>query len=105
VADDYWHAQNDFHHRGFARLGADVRYDADGPTIIDAGGRPLQGTMLYLDLPSHTGTENLMLGAATAQGTTIIENAAVEPEVVDFWAISHQNGRKNRRIGHTHSHD
>jgi UDP-N-acetylglucosamine 1-carboxyvinyltransferase len=89
----------DFHHRGFARLGADVRYDADGTTIIDAGGRPLQGTMLYLDLPSHTGTENLMLGAATAQGTTIIENAAVEPEVVDFGQFLIKMGAKIEGLG------
>lgn len=74
----------DFHHRGFARLGADVEYSEDGTTLIDLKNRRLQGTLLYLDLPSHTGTENLMLGATLAQGETIIENASVEPEVIDF---------------------
>ena len=44
----------------------------------------LGGAMLYLDLPSHTGTENLMLAASLAEGRTILENASVEPEVVDF---------------------
>ncbi len=74
----------DFHHRGFARLGAEVIYRDDGTTILKMNKPKLEGALLYLDLPSHTGTENLMMGAALAQGETIIENASVEPEVVDF---------------------
>ncbi len=74
----------DFHHRGFARLGADVDYLEDGTTIINNPRERLVGSQLYLDLPSHTGTENLLIGASLATGTTIIENASVEPEVIDF---------------------
>lgn len=74
----------DFHHRGFARLGANVQYFEDGRTIIDLEGRRFRGASLYLDLPSHTGTENLMLAAALADGQTVLENASVEPEVLDF---------------------
>ena len=74
----------DFHHRGFARLGADVQYFEDGRTVIELKNKRFKGTSLYLDFPSHTGTENLMLGAALADGQTIIENASVEPEVLDF---------------------
>ncbi len=74
----------DFHHRGFARLGANVQYFEDGRTIIDLEGRRFRGASLYLDLPSHTGTENLMLAAAMADGQTVLENASVEPEVLDF---------------------
>src|SRR5688572_27988876 len=74
----------DFHHRGFARLGAEVESWDDGTTILRMTGKKLTGTMLYLDMPSHTGTENLMMGAALADGLTIIENASVEPEVLDF---------------------
>ena len=74
----------DFHHRGFARLGADVRYFDDGSTVIELENRRFRGASLYLDLPSHTGTENLMLAAALAQGDTVLENASVEPEVLDF---------------------
>lgn len=74
----------DFHHRGFARLGANVQYLEDGRTIIDLEGRRFRGASLYLDLPSHTGTENLMLAAAMADGQTVLENASVEPEVLDF---------------------
>lgn len=74
----------DFHHRGFARLGAEVESYDDGTTIIRMKGKGLKGSLLYLDMPSHTGTENLMMGAALAEGLTIIENASVEPEVIDF---------------------
>jgi UDP-N-acetylglucosamine 1-carboxyvinyltransferase len=44
----------------------------------------LRGERLMLDYPSHTGTENLMMAACLADGTTIIENASIEPEVVDL---------------------
>ena len=74
----------DFHHRGFARLGANVRYFKDGSTIIELENRRFKGTSLYLDLPSHTGTENLMFAASMARGQTVLENASVEPEVLDF---------------------
>ena len=74
----------DFHHRGFARLGANVEMFDDGTTRISMTAPKLKGALLYLDMPSHTGTENLMMGAALAEGLTIIENASVEPEVIDF---------------------
>ncbi len=74
----------DFHHRGFARLGADVQHFDDGRTVIELDRGRFHGASLYLDLPSHTGTENLMLAAALAHGETVLENASVEPEVVDF---------------------
>ena len=89
----------DFHHRGFARLGANVRYFDDGSTIIDLEGRRFQGSQLYLDLPSHTGTENLMLAAALAEGHTIIENASVEPEVIDFGHFLNAMGADIRGLG------
>lgn len=90
----------DFHHRGFARLGADVQYYEDGSTIIDARDvHQLKGTLLYLDMPSHTGTENLMMGAAIAEGTTIIENASVEPEVIDFGNFLNKMGAKIQGLG------
>lgn len=89
----------DFHHRGFARLGANAQYLDDGRTIIDLEGRRFQGSLLYLDLPSHTGTENLMLAAAMAEGQTIIENASVEPEVVDFGNFLNAMGADIRGLG------
>lgn len=89
----------DFHHRGFARLGAKVQYFEDGRTTIDLEGRRFCGALLYLDLPSHTGTENLMLAAALAQGQTILENASVEPEVVDFGNFLNAMGADIRGLG------
>ena len=89
----------DFHHRGFARLGADVRYFDNGSTIIELKGRRFHGTLLYLDLPSHTGTENLMLAAALAKGETVLENASVEPEVVDFGNFLNRMGARIRGLG------
>ena len=89
----------DFHHRGFARLGADVQYFDDGRTVIELNGGRFRGALLYLDLPSHTGTENLMLAAALAQGQTILENASVEPEVVDFGNFLNAMGADIRGLG------
>ena len=92
----------DFHHRGFARLGANVRYFDDGSTMIELGKRGFQGTSLYLDLPSHTGTENLMFAAAMARGSTVLENASVEPEILDFGNFLNAMGADIRGLG-THT--
>jgi UDP-N-acetylglucosamine 1-carboxyvinyltransferase len=70
----------DFHYRGFARLGATVD---EGATTIRIKADKLRGAHLYLDTPSHTGTENLIMAAALAPGTTVIDNTAMEPEVLD----------------------
>ncbi|MFC4013981.1 UDP-N-acetylglucosamine 1-carboxyvinyltransferase [Nonomuraea purpurea] len=70
----------DFHYLGYKRLGAVVD---EGDTVIHVKAAGLTGATLYLDTPSHTGTENLIMAAALAKGTTVIENAALEPEVLD----------------------
>jgi UDP-N-acetylglucosamine 1-carboxyvinyltransferase len=70
----------DFHYLGYKRLGAIVD---EGETVIHVKASGLTGATLYLDTPSHTGTENLIMAAALAKGTTVIENAALEPEVLD----------------------
>jgi UDP-N-acetylglucosamine 1-carboxyvinyltransferase len=75
----------DFHYRGFARLGAQV--DEGNATIHIKADRGLRGAHLYLDTPSHTGTENLIMAAALAPGTTVIDNTAMEPEVLDVIAF------------------
>jgi UDP-N-acetylglucosamine 1-carboxyvinyltransferase len=75
----------DFHYRGFAWLGATVD---EGETVIRfKAPKGLRGAHLYLDTPSHTGTENLMMAASLAPGTTIIDNTAQEPEVLDVIAF------------------
>jgi UDP-N-acetylglucosamine 1-carboxyvinyltransferase len=58
-----------------------VTDDGTGSIHVKAG--HLQGGTLYLDTPSHTGTENLIMAASLAHGTTLIKNCALEPEVLD----------------------
>ena len=66
--------------RGFIDLGAQVT-NVDGR--FAASGR-LRGAEMILDYPSHTGTENIIMAAAMAEGETVIENASTEPEVLDL---------------------
>lgn len=72
----------DLHLKGFAALGAEVSLRAGYVEARAPAG--LHGARIYLDYPSHTGTENLMLAAVLAHGQTLIENAAEEPEIVDL---------------------
>jgi UDP-N-acetylglucosamine 1-carboxyvinyltransferase len=65
--------------RGFTAMGAEVLH-LNGHYQAQTTG--LRGARIYLDYPSHTGTENLMMAACLAEGTTVIKNAACEPEVV-----------------------
>lgn len=69
------------HLRGLTSMGA--RIEVEGGYIRATAGR-LKGVHLTMDLVTVTGTENLMMAATLAQGTTIIDNAAREPEVVDL---------------------
>jgi UDP-N-acetylglucosamine 1-carboxyvinyltransferase len=81
----------DFHYRGFARLGAIVD---EHETAIHIKADRLRGAHLYLDTPSHTGTENLIMAASLAPGTTIIDNTALEPEVLDVIAFLTKMGAR-----------
>ncbi len=81
----------DFHYRGFARLGAIVD---EHETAIRIKADRLRGAHLYLDTPSHTGTENLIMAASMAPGTTIIDNTALEPEVLDVIAFLTKMGAR-----------
>lgn len=69
------------HLKGFEAMGATIRH-AHG--YIEASAARLKGAKIYLDLPSVGATENLMMAATLAQGATIIENAAKEPEIADL---------------------
>jgi UDP-N-acetylglucosamine 1-carboxyvinyltransferase len=80
----------DFHYRGFARLGATVD-EGDSVIRITAPSK-LRGSHLYLDTPSHTGTENLIMAASMAPGRTVIDNTAQEPEVLDVIAFLSKMG-------------
>nr|VFJ77148.1 MAG: UDP-N-acetylglucosamine 1-carboxyvinyltransferase [Candidatus Kentron sp. FW] len=69
------------HIEGLRKMGADIQVEGG---FIRAHASRLKGTHLVMDLVTVTGTENMMMAATLAQGTTIIENAAREPEVVDL---------------------
>ncbi|MFA6655583.1 MAG: UDP-N-acetylglucosamine 1-carboxyvinyltransferase, partial [Bacillota bacterium] len=71
----------DQHLKGFQALGADVSVEGG---IVRLKADHLQGAPVYLDMPSVGATINIMLAASMADGTTIIENAAKEPHVVDL---------------------
>lgn len=72
----------DLHLKGFTAMGATI---TQGHGYIEARTRGrLQGAKIYLDFPSVGATENIMMAGALAEGQTIIENAAIEPEVVDL---------------------
>lgn len=71
----------DQHIRGLQALGAEVVVENG---YIKAKAKRLKGARISMDMVTVTGTENIMMAAALAQGTTVIENAAQEPEVVDL---------------------
>jgi UDP-N-acetylglucosamine 1-carboxyvinyltransferase len=71
----------DLHIKGLQAMGADIRVEHG---YIIARAERLKGARIFSDLVTVTGTENLMMAACLAEGTTVIENAAREPEVVDL---------------------
>ncbi|MBE9115577.1 UDP-N-acetylglucosamine 1-carboxyvinyltransferase [Lusitaniella coriacea LEGE 07157] len=88
------------HVRGLQAMGADVRIE-HGIVHADVKGREgrLKGANIYLDYPSVGATETLMMAATLAQGETIIDNAAQEPEVVDLANFCRAMGAKIRGAG------
>ncbi|MFM1651222.1 UDP-N-acetylglucosamine 1-carboxyvinyltransferase [Brevibacillus sp. B_LB10_24] len=87
----------DQHLKGFEAMGAKIDI---GQGFIEASvaGR-LKGAKIYLDIASVGATENIMMAAALAEGTTVIENAAEEPEIVDLANFLNGMGAKIRGAG------
>ena len=71
----------DLHIKGLQAMGAEIRVEHG---YIIATAKRLKGARIFTDLVTVTGTENLMMAACLAEGTSVIENAAREPEVVDL---------------------
>ncbi len=82
--------------RGFQAMGARVRQQDDAYV---AEAPRLRGTRLYLDYPSHTGTENLLMAACLAEGTTVIRHASMEPEVADLASFLTAMGARISGVG------
>ena len=86
----------DLHLKGFRALGAEVVEDDEKELVtVKAGPDGLKGDVIYLDFPSVGATENILMAATTAKGTTIIENAAKEPEIID---LANQLNKMGARI-------
>ncbi|MFS0557634.1 UDP-N-acetylglucosamine 1-carboxyvinyltransferase [Brevibacillus sp. 179-C9.3 HS] len=88
----------DLHIKGFEAMGAEVENKNGVMTIRATNGR-LQGARIYLDLVSVGATINIMLAAAKAEGVTIIENAAREPEIVDVATLLNNMGANIKGAG------
>ena len=86
------------HLKGFQALGAIINEKDDYIEAV-SGPQGLIGETIYLDFPSVGATENIMMAAVLAQGTTYIENAAEEPEIVDLANFLNKMGAKIRGAG------
>ena len=84
--DDFGDRPIDFHVSALTAMGARFEISHGEVRGYVDGGR-LVGTKVVLEYPSHTATDNLLMAAALAKGTTVIENAAKEPEVIDLAAM------------------
>ncbi|CAM2793192.1 UDP-N-acetylglucosamine 1-carboxyvinyltransferase [Dellaglioa algida] len=86
----------DLHLKGFEAMGAHIeQYDG----YIEATVDELKGANIYLDFPSVGATQNIMMAATLATGTTVIENVAREPEIVDLANILNKMGAKVQGAG------
>lgn len=86
----------DLHIKGLQAMGAamHITHGYIQASTLHLPNRRLQGAKYYMDVVTVTGTENLMMAAALAQGTTVLENAAKEPEVVDLAECLNKMGAK-----------
>jgi len=89
----------DQHLKGLQALGADLQIEQGYIVARRSAGRRLRGAHIVTDLVTVTGTENLMMAATLADGETVIENAAREPEVVDLAVCLNRMGAKVRGAG------
>ena len=86
----------DLHVKGLAALGAEISVEQG---YISAKAKRLKAARILMDLVTVTGTENLMMAACLAEGTTTLENAAREPEVVDLAHCLSEMGARIRGAG------
>ena len=94
--DDIGKRPIDMHLRGFQRMGAEITQDQQG---ISAKARRLRGARIYMDYPSHTGTEALLMASTLAVGTTVIANASAEPEIVWLGNMLNRMGARISGLG------
>jgi UDP-N-acetylglucosamine 1-carboxyvinyltransferase len=81
----------DFHLKAFKKMGADIVYDGD---YLIAHAQHMKAHRFILEYPSVGATENILMAATLTPGTTVIANAAIEPEVLDLIAILNKMGAR-----------
>lgn len=94
--DDFGHRPIDFHLRALEAMGAEFTTEHG---YVEGRCDRLLGTRTVLEFPSHTTTDNILMAAVLAKGTTIIENAAREPEVADLAAMLVEMGARIEGAG------
>jgi UDP-N-acetylglucosamine 1-carboxyvinyltransferase len=82
--------------RGFRRMGAEVGFSDQ---TVSAAAPALRGARIFMDYPSHTGTENLLMAAALAEGKMTIVNASCEPEIVALGSMLNRMGARITGLG------
>ena len=89
----------ELHLKGLRALGAEINEQSLSKGIVDAKAGKLKGATIYLDFPSVGATEVIIMAATLAEGTTILENAAQEPEIVDLANYLNKMGAKIKGAG------
>ena len=94
--DDFGYRPIDFHLSAFEELGATFVAEHG---YVDGRCDRLIGARVVLQFPSHTATDNVLMGAVLAKGTTVIENAAREPEISDLASMLTEMGARIQGVG------
>ena len=89
----------ELHLKGLKALGATIDEEQLARGIVDARADHLKGSIIYLDFPSVGATEVIIMAASLAEGTTILENAAQEPEIVDLANFLNKMGARIKGAG------
>lgn len=89
----------DLHLKAFEAMGASISYEDESMRIATDAGQRIKGAHIYMDTISVGATINTMLAAAKADGRTVIENAAREPEIIDVATLLNNMGARVRGAG------
>lgn len=89
----------DLHLKAFEAMGASISYEDESMRIATDAGQRIKGAHIYMDTVSVGATINTMLAAAKADGRTVIENAAREPEIIDVATLLNNMGASVRGAG------
>ena len=89
----------DLHLKAFEAMGASISYESESMRIATDAGQCIKGAHIYMDTVSVGATINTMLAAAKADGRTVIENAAREPEIIDVATLLNNMGARVRGAG------